>query len=224
MFGCLRKLGCLAVLLVAGALYLGRDWWWPSVRERMRAEPVEVGRAGSATGGWQSLDQDKAVRGERAVRALSAARGPVYVNLEAGELASYTFLSLTDKLPFPVDGAQAAVIGDRVYVRSPVSLRDLGGALGSVGSLLPDRDTLRLGGTFEVVRPGLAQFRVRDVQVGSVPVPLAVVPRLLRSVGGGSRRGRASGVAEDAIAIPIPRYIGDVRVARGRITLYKSTP
>ena len=104
--------------------------------------------------------------------------------------------------------------------RSVVSLRDLGGALGAAGGLLPERDTLRLGGTFEILRPGLAQFRVAEVRVGALPVPLSVVPAIL------SRSGarRSAGVAEGAIGIPIPRYIADVRVARGRITLYKTTP
>lgn len=223
MFGCVRRLGCLVVLLMAGGLYVVRDAWWPRVRQ-MGRPAVEVRVDSTGQGGWESLDQEKAISGERAVRALSAARGPVFVNMRAGELASYAFLSLADAPPFPVQDAQAAVVGDRVYVRSLVSLRDVGGALGSIGGLLPDRDTLRLGGTFEVVRPGLAQFRVRDVQIGAIPVPIAVVPRLLRSVAGSARTVRPDGVAEDGIAIPIPRYIGDVRVARGRITLYKSTP
>jgi hypothetical protein len=38
------------------------------------------------------------------------------------------------------------------------------------------------------------------------------------------RRGKeTTGLASDALAVPIPDYIGDVRVARGRITLYKNT-
>ena len=36
------------------------------------------------------------------------------------------------------------------------------------------------------------------------------------------RRGTPSAdVAPDALELPIPDYIGDVRIARGRITLYK---
>ena len=59
---------------------------------------------------------------------------------------------------------------------------------------------------------------VRDVQVGSLPLPHAVVPTLLRRV----RRGPAApDLADDALEVPIPDYIGDVRVARGRITLYR---
>ncbi|GLC26306.1 hypothetical protein [Roseisolibacter agri] len=218
MFGCLRRLGCLVVLLIGVGLWYVRDLWWPRLRSAVGPEPTVVAAADS--NGWEPLDQERAERGERAVRALAARSGPVYVNLRAGELASYAFLSLSDAPPLPLRDAQAAVVGDRVYVRSVVSLKDLGGALGAAGGLLPERDTLRLGGTFEVLRPGVAQFRVADISVGSLPVPASVVPTILRRTGA----RRMDGVAEGAIGIPIPRYIGDVRVARGRITLYKSTP
>jgi hypothetical protein len=220
MFGCLRRLGCLVVLLLAVGLYLVRDTWWPRVRPMVRHDPDVVAATDDREGGWESLDQSKAERGERAVRALSARSGPVYVNLRAGELASYAFLSLADAPPLPLRDAQAAIVGDRVFLRSVVSLRDLGGSLGAIAGMLPERDTLRLGGTFDVVRPGLAQFRMREASLGSVPLPASVLPRILRR-GGGTR---GAGVAPDGVGIPIPRYIGDVRVARGRITLYKATP
>jgi hypothetical protein len=72
-----------------------------------------------------------------------------------------------------------------------------------------------------VLRPGVAQFRVRDVEVGRVPVPAALIPRLIARV----RRGTIpDGVAADAFPVPVPDYIGDVRVGRGRVTLYKATP
>jgi hypothetical protein len=218
MFGCLRRLGCLLVILIGVALWFTRDFWWPQVQRATAPRPEVVAAADS--NGWEPLDQARAERGERAVRALASPTGPVYVSLRAGELASYAFLSLADAPPLPLEDAQAAVVGDRVYLRSVVSLRDLGGSLGAAGALLPERDTLSLGGTFEVVRPGMAQFRVAEVRMGSIPVPASLVPRLIRRSGGGT----SAGVAEDAIALPLPRYIGDVRVARGRITLYKSTP
>ena len=221
MFGCLRRLGCLVILLIGVGLYLVRDTWWPYVRPTVAREPeVTVAPNGETEGGWESLDQEKAERGERAVRALAARSGPAYVNLRAGELASYAFLSLADTPPLPLNDAQAAIVGDRVFLRSVVSLRDLGGSLGAVSGLLPERDTLRIGGTFDVVRPGLAQFRVLEAQLGSVPLPSSILPRVLRR--GGATGGQ--GVAPDGVGIPVPRYIGDVRVARGRITLYKTAP
>lgn len=216
MFGCLRRLGCLVVLGGAAALWFSRDTWRPLVARYSGHD-----MAADTVAAWQPVDQPSATRGERAVRALASRRGPVYVNLRAGELASYAFLSLTDVLPPALRDAQTSVVGDRVYIRSVVSPADFAGILGgAVGTLMKQRDTLRLGGTVDVVRPGLAEFRVRDVQIGSVPIPATFIPRIVAHL----RRGDApAGTASDALPIPLPDYIGDVRVGRGRITLYKST-
>lgn len=219
MFGCLRRIGCLAVIALAVVGYLTRDLWYDRARALVRREVAVT--PDSATTTWETLTPERAERGERAVRDLARAGGPVYVTLRAGELASYAFLTLATTLPPSARDAEATVIGDRVYVRSVVSLRELAGALGSLGGLLADRDTLRLGGTFEVIRPGLAQFHVRDVQLGAFPVPASAIPTLVRRV----RRGTVpTGIADDALAVPVPEYIADVRVTRGRITLYKNAP
>lgn len=220
MFGCLGRLGCAAVLLVAGALgWLTRDLWLPTVRARIDG-PAAVAVADTAV--WQRLTPARAERGERAVRALVRKGGPVFVSVPAGDLASYAFLSLAPALPEAFADAETAVIGDRAYVRTEVAPRDFAGALGGgLGGVLADRDTLLLGGTFEVIRPGLAQFRVREVRLGRFPIPDAVVPRLMARV----RRGAApEGVAPEGYPIELPPYIGDVRLARGRVTLYKNTP
>lgn len=222
MFGCLRRLGCLVVVLVGALLYLTRNTWLPLLDRTSGRDRVAESATTAAPPAWQPLDQPSAARGERAVRALAARRGPVYVTLRPGELASYAFLSLSEALPAALQDAQTTVIGDRVYVRAVAGPDDLPGVAGTaLGGLITRRDTLRLGGTFDVLRPGLAQFRVRDVQVGRVPVPAALIPRLVSRV----RRGAVpDGVAADAFPIPVPDYLGDVRVGRGRVTLYKATP
>ena len=220
MFGCVRRLGCLAVLAIAAALYVTRDSWRPLADRFQSREGTPPPADTSAT--WQAVDQPSAARGELAVRTLAAPRGPVYVNLRPGELASYAFLSLSDALPPALRNAQTTVVGDRVYLRSVVSPADFTGVLGpAVRRVLHARDTLRLGGTVDVLRPGLAQFHVREVQLGTVPVPTALIPRVVAHF----RQGDApADVGADAVPVPLPRYIGDVRVGRGRITLYKATP
>jgi hypothetical protein len=219
MFGCLRRLGCLVVVLLAVVGYLTRGYWWRPARAVV-SRSTGVGAAPpDTTSGWESPPPELAERGERQVRALAEPRGPVYVSMRPGELASYVFLSLASAVPASAQDAQATVIGDRVYVRSVVSLRDFAGVLGAVGNLVGDRDTLRLGGTFEVVRRGKALFHVEDVQIGRVPVPERLIPTLVRRV---QRRPSGADAAPAALEVPIPDYIGDVRVARGRITLYKN--
>ena len=222
MFGCLRRLGCLVIVLVGALLYVTRNTWLPLLDRTSGRDRGAESATAAAPPTWQLLDQPSAGRGERAVRALAARRGPVYVTLRPGELASYAFLSLSEALPTALQDAQTTVIGDRVYVRAVAGPDDLPGVAGTaLGGLITRRDTLRLGGTFDVLRPGLAQFRVRDVQVGRVPVPAALIPRLVSRV----RRGAVpDGVAADAFPIPVPDYLGDVRIGRGRVTLYKATP
>ena len=77
-----------------------------------------------------------------------------------------------------------------------------------------------MGGTFAVIRPGLAQFLVEDVRLGQLPIPRGAIPKLLRQV----RRGTIPpGVAENGLPFVVPTYLGDARVADGKVTLYKAT-
>ncbi len=217
MFGCLRRLGCLVVILFAVLAYFTRAYWWEPVN-RMAGRSTTVSTEPDTSSHWEPITPAGAERGEKQVRALAAPRGPAYVTLRPGDLASYAFLSLANTLPTFARDAQSTVIGDRVYVRSLVELRDFAGALGALGGVLADRDTLRLGGTFEVLAPGRAAFHVQDVQLGTFPIPSKMIPSLLKRV----RRGpQPAELAPDALAVPVPEYIGDVRIARGRITLYK---
>jgi len=117
--------------------------------------------------------------------------------------------------------AQAAVIGNRLYVRSDVELKDFGGAksLGPIGMLLGDRDSVRLGGTIDMLKPGLGEFVVQEVKLGRIEVPAALIPRLLTQM----KRGKpVEGISRNGLPMVMPSYISDVRIANGRITLYKS--
>ena len=76
-----------------------------------------------------------------------------------------------------------------------------------------------MGGTLHVVRPGLTELQVKDLSVEGLRVPHAAVPALLSQLAS----YRPEGVASDGIAVATPKYIGDVRVANGRITVYRTT-
>lgn len=214
MFGCVRKLGCLVLLLVlAAALWFTRARWLPMVR----GEP-----AGPAAGAvvWEPLTEAGAARARSAVAGLATRSGPVFVNLRPGDLASYVFVALSRELPPSSQNVAAAVIGDRMYVRAEVRLSDFGGGdvLGPLAGFLGDRETMMFGGTFEVIRPGLAQFHVQELKLRELTVPQRMIPRLVQRIGRGAR---PEGVAPDALPLEIPEHIGDVRVARGKVTLYK---
>ena len=173
------------------------------------------------TNGWQPLTAADADRGRAAVQSLGRQSGPVFANLTAAEAASYIFTVVAKQLPPSAQNAQAAIIGDRLYVRSDVELKDFGGSksLGPLGMLLGDRDSVRLGGTINMLKPGLGEFLVQEVKIGKLDVPHALIPRILTQM----KRGKVvPGVSQNGLPMVMPSYISDVRIANGKITLYKS--
>jgi hypothetical protein len=217
MFGCLRRLGCLVILIVIAAVW----YWYARVEPSRRAGTTATS---AAARGWEPLSQPNADRGRRAVESLGQGSGPVFANLTASEAASYIFLAASkQQLPPSARTISSAIMGDRLYVRANVALNEIGGkkVLGPLAGLLSERDSVKLGGTMNVIRPGLGQFLVQDVKIGNIEVPSPLVPRLVAEI----RRGVVPpGVAQNGFPMPLPEYISDIRIAGGRITIYKNTP
>jgi len=214
MFGCLGRLGCLAVLLLAGAYaFLTRERWLPRV----------LGQPGAAPVTWESVNEAGARKPGEALASLRQKGGPAFVTVSAAELATMMVESSEHRLPAALDSVQAAVDGDRVRVRALVKLDDIRGleALGPLSGLLDNRERIELTGTLRVLSPGLGEFRVASVKIADLSLPQAAIPRLLSRL---DSRKRPLLVAPDGIPITIPDYIGDVRVAGGQVTLYKRAP
>ena len=129
---------------------------------------------------------------------------------------------MAKQLPASSEDITSTIKNDRLYVRANVALKDFGGSkiLGPLGGLLGERDTVQLGGTINVLRPGDGEFQVKDVKIGSFPVPDAIIPRLVKRI----RKGTMPlGIADNALPMKLPTYIGEVRIANGRITVFKAT-
>lgn len=214
---CLGRVGCAAlVVLLCVALFFTRDRW---MRTFGRSAPV----APTVERVWEPLSPEAAARGRRAIDGLSAARGPVFANLKANEIASYVVEAAGGAFPASSDSVEAAVIGDVLYVRAIVPTREIvgSGALGPLGGLLNEREMVSLGGSFHVIRPGLSEFQLRDVKLREFSVPRSAIPRLVRQLNKGKR---TEGVSESGLAVPTPAALADVRIANNRVTLYKATP
>lgn len=218
MFGCLRRIGCLFVVLCIAvvAAYLTRDRWMPFM-------PRVISSSRTTAGGpaWQPVSDEGAARARRTIESLGRRTGPVFVNLTPGDLASYFYIALSEQLPPSADSIEAATIGNRLYVRAVIALDDFkaADALGPLAGMLGRRERLQMGGTFAIIRPGLAQFLVEDVRLGELPIPRGAIPKLMRQI----RRGtRPEGLAENGLPFVIPMYLGDARVAGNNITLYKA--
>ncbi len=212
--GCLFRLGCLFLLLCALVLgWFTRDRWMP---ERFRTHHVAA-----VAPSWEPLSPTGVDHTRAALTRLSQPRGPVFQTLSGADVASYVFSALAKQMPASTDSIAAMVNGDTVALRANVRMADLGGvgSLGPVASMLGDRERVQLTGTLRVVQPGLAEFLVRDVKVGQLSLPHAMISRLLANF---TRGQRPSGIDADALPLAIPAYVGDIRVANGKITLYKN--
>ena len=214
---CLGRSGCLLLVLVlAVLLWFTRGYW-------LQYLPGSHGAATATEQLWEPLTPEAAARGRRAIDAMTGRSGPVYTKLKGAEVASYIFERAGVSLPAASDSAQAAVIGDVLYVRAIVPMKDVAasGALGPLGGFLNDREPLTLGGTFRVIRPGLSEFQVREVKLRDFKVPAQIIPRLVRQL---DRGPRPEGVSPDGIAVKTPSTLADVRIADRRVTLYRATP
>jgi hypothetical protein len=212
--GCLSRIGCLVVIAIIAAIaWLTSDRWLPRITGR---EPV-------ATAGpvWEPITPQGAERTRQKLTQLSQPSGPVFGNLSGGDVASYVYQALAKQLPASSENIQAAVIGDRLYIRASVRLQDLGGTsvLGPLAGVLGDREQMQFGGTFHVIRPQLAEFQVKDIKLRDLSLPQAMIPRVLSQTERGSR---PEGLSPDGLPLVVPKYLGDVRIANGRVTLYKT--
>jgi len=213
--GCIARIGCLILLVcLAIGAWFTRDRWM----SKITGKPVVTSTAPR----WEPLSPTAGAAGKRKLDDLARPSGPVFTNLSASEVASYVFQTVARTIPESADSAEAAVIGDALYVRAVVPVRDIAGSgvLGPLAGMLNDRERLQLGGGFRVIRPGLSEFEVREIKLRDFKVPRGAIPRLLQQI---SRGNRPEGVAPNALAVTTPRSLGDVRIANGRVTLYKTT-
>src|ERR1043165_5533601 len=127
--GCIARLGCLVVLaILAVCAWFTRDRWMSKVTGTapvVATAPV-----------WQPLTPEAGAKGKRTIDALQSQGGPVFANLTASEIASYVFQTVGHPPPTSSDSVEAPVIGDALYVRAIVPMKDLAGAgvLGPLGS------------------------------------------------------------------------------------------
>lgn len=211
---CLGRLGCLLVVaLLACALWLTRGRWLPMAGISPRAAVVHDSP-------WQPLTAAGAARARAALDRLSRPAGPVFANVSGGDAASYIYQELAKQLPPSADSIEAAVLDDRLCLRASVKLSDLGGpsVVGPLASFLGDRNRMQFCGIFNLIRPGLAEYRVKEIRLHDLALPTGAIPKLLKHVERGSR---PPGTSPDGLPLLVPRYVGDIRVANGKVTLYK---
>lgn len=212
--GCITRLGCLFVLVVlAVGGWFTRGMWLPRLTQHgvRQAAPVV------ATERWEPLSDAAADTTRAALKRLGQPRGQVFETVSPAALASYVYQQVAKRMPTTADSVEAAATGDVLSMRAVVSVSDLGG-LGEAVGLIHDRERVELAGTLSVVKPGVAVFDVSDARIHGLPIP----KRMIASLVGRIQPVRQAGVAPNALRLPIPAYIGDIRVANSKITMYKT--
>jgi hypothetical protein len=214
--GCIARLGCLFVLLVACVVaWFTRDRWMP---QRFRSGGSA---ATAAVASWEPINEAAADSATAALNRLSQPRGQVFQTVSARAAASYVFRQLARRPVDPSDSLEAMGNGDRISIRASMKLSELGG-LGELGPILGvtrDRERVMLAGTLRMVSPGMAEFQIQEARIRELPLPHAMVSSVVRRV---ERGPHPQGVDADALPLAIPPYVGDIRVARGKVTLYKT--
>ena len=209
----MRAIGCLVVVLLAGAA----GWM---LRDRINITRDAAPVVSDTAVAWEPITTEGAERARQGLESLGQRGAPAFVSLRPGDLSSYIFVALSRQLPPSAENIEAAVIGDRLHVRASVRLSDFGGAgaLGPLAGFLGERETMQLGGYFHIIRPELAEFRVTDLRLRDFNVPTNLIPRLIRNF---SRGARPAGVADNGLPLVVPGYLADVRIANRRVVLYR---
>ncbi|MDX2183513.1 MAG: hypothetical protein SFW08_05950 [Gemmatimonadaceae bacterium] len=216
MIGCLVRTAVLGVVLGAVA-WMARDRWWP----RVFGSPV---RPTADLGAWTPVGDSAAARGRAAATRLTKRGGPAFVTLDGGEAAALAIAPLQAQLPSGMRDVAVRVRAETLDVRAVVRPAEFGGreVLGAVYGMLPERDTVQIAGLLEGDSPGFARFRVQSVRFHDIRLPARAVAPLLRQLTRGATR--PSGLPDDAVPVPLPPGVGDLRVRDGNVTLYRAVP
>jgi hypothetical protein len=218
MGGCFKSIGCL---VVAAAIAVGgwftRDYWTPLLHRV--TQPVATAPAHQA-GTWEPATPAGAARAKAVIERLASRNGPVYANVNAGDLTAFIIQQLSHQLPESARDVEAMVSGDQLLVRCSVNPNDLGdlSQLGPLGKMLSDREQVQFGGTLDIVKLGLGEYRVQSFRIHDFAIPHQMIPHLIKSY---SKGARPAGIGDDALPLITPVHIGDVRIKNGQITLYK---
>ena len=217
--GCMRRLGCLIVLAaLAAAGWFTRDRWRPLV---WHGDGAHAAAPAPAALPWDLVTPQGAITAKTAILKLAQRSGPVFANVSGAEFTAYVVDELSRQLPPSAQGTTATVIGDALYIRTMVRPADFGvdRALGPLAKVLGEREPMELGGSIDVVRPGLGSFSVHSLKFRDISVPGPAIPSVLDRMVTGARPAQ---IASNALPLVLPVQIGDVRVRNGRITLYKA--
>ncbi len=216
--GCITRLGCLFVLVVlVAAGWFTRDRWMRYLP--LPGHPSHPAVAAGPTERWEQMSDAGADSTDAALKRLSAPRGQVFETLSPAAVASYIYRLAAKRLPTSADSVEARVVGDQLSMRAVVPLANIGQGFTDVVGIVHDRERVELTGKLDVFKPGLAEFALSDARIHGLPIPKGMVATLIDRF---APVPAPAGMNPNSLPLPIPAYVGDIRVANGKITLYNT--
>ncbi len=193
MGGCFKSIGCLVVAIAfAVGGWFTRDMLDAAPHGAPRIiRPRRQRRCTRRARGSSPLPRGQCVRG-RIIERLASRNGPVYANVDPADLTAYIIQQLSHQLPESARDVEATVSGDQLLVRCSVNPNDLGdlSQLGPLASMLGDREKVQMGGTLDIVKLGLGEYRLQSFRIHDFALPRAMIPRLIKSYSKGARPAR----------------------------------
>ena len=208
--GCLAQIGCLTVLVGAGAvLWLAREPAAFAVRRWIGGpggpgEPVPV---------VVRVEREVAESVEERLAALGE-RGAV--RFDASEVQSWVTYQVEPWLPDYIHDVRVTLLESSLRIDARVETRRVPGieALGPIIDLVGDTAEVTALGDVDGVGAGRGAVFVERMLVGTVPLPDRVRDRLLAPI-----RVDAEGLAANAVPFPLPPPAWDVAVRDGGLVL-----
>jgi hypothetical protein len=161
--------------------------------------------------GYPSAAALRSGRGKEA--ALARTDGPAAVTVTADELAALVEAGLDPAARAALDSLRVTLGPGRFTLRARVRTDRLGReALGPLAGVLDEWESLRMGGPAVVAAAGQVAWRPDEFQVGAVPFPASLVPRVVDALTGG--RG-------GLVPIEVPPTTGAVAIRGDGVTFYR---
>ena len=210
LLGCFRRLAGLVIVLLL--LAVGLWWFRDDVSDAWRRV-----RGGETVA--EAPSPEVAERAEEKLADLGAGRSE-RVALSGVELQSLVLYSYGDLFPAFVREPRVDVEEGRLRLDARVPTDALGSLPGAAQAqaLLPDTADVTIVADLLPLGDGRAALAVDEITAARIPVPSAMVPRLLE------RMGRVSepGLPEDALAVRLPPGVGSAYM-RGDSLILQST-
>jgi hypothetical protein len=175
----------------------------------------DIGRRGSAEFAAVRVSPEAAEQAERKLERLRTDGDTARLN--EVEITSLLRYRVADQYPDLVNEPTVLLSGDtlRLAARVPSDRLPPLAELERIRLFLPDTSRIELRGRLLPIEGRRAALAVEQVSFAGIPIPPRFYPDVLERLG----RRDEPGLPENAMAVPLPGYVGSARVEDGHLVL-----